>query len=132
MKLLGYILDEDDFEVTPTVNRTMVAMEIDENKITTDVVFNTNKKGNVAVYSFVFKPKTNSTFSFIAKYEISFSQLTEIVDLSRITIIINGFGVFDGLILTSPINVNENDVVTIKIYKTYLATGMFKLIGTTA
>ena len=132
MKLLGYILDEEDFEVTPTLNRTMVAMEVEESKITPDVVFNTNKKGNVAVYSFVFKPKTNSSFSFVAKYNISFTQLTEIADLSRIVILINGNGVFDGLILTSPIIIKENDLVTIKVYKTYLATGVFKLIGTTA
>jgi hypothetical protein len=132
MKLLGYILDEEDFEVIPTVNRTMVAMEVDENKITSDVVFDTNKKGNVAVYSFVFKPKTSGMFSFIAKYNISFSQMTEIADLSRIVILVNGVGVFDGLILTSPIIINENDTITIKVYKTYLATGTFKLIGTTA
>lgn len=131
MKLLGYILDEEDFEVTPTLNRTMVAMEIDENKITPDVIFDTNKRGNVAVYSFVFKPKTKTEFSFVAKYNVTFSQLTEISGLSRIVIIVNGVGIFDGLILVSPIVINENDVITIKIYKTYLATGTFKLIGST-
>ena len=109
----------------------MLSMEVDENKITPDVIFDTNKKGNVAVYSFVFKPKTKTEFSFVAKYNISFSQLTEISGLSRIAITVNGVGIFDGLILTSPIIINENDIITIKIYKTYLATGMFKLIGST-
>jgi hypothetical protein len=46
-------------------------------------------------------------------------------------IIVNGVGIFDGLILASPIVINENDVITIRVYKTYLATGMFKLIGST-
>jgi hypothetical protein len=30
MKLLGYILDEEDFEVIPTINRTMVSTEVVE------------------------------------------------------------------------------------------------------
>ena len=131
MKLLGYILDEEDFEVIPTINRTLLAMEVEEEIVRPDVILNRNKKGNVAVYSFIFKPNTKKEFSFVAKYNVIFSQLTEISDLSRIVIIINGIGVFDGLILTSPITINENDIIIIRVYKNYLSTGMFKLIGST-
>ena len=131
MKLLGYILDEEDYEVIPTTNRTMLTLEIDENKITSDVIFEPKKKGNVATYSFVFKPKTLAKFSFTAQYGVMFTQLIDIVDTDRITISINGVIVFDGTILSTPIIVDANDVVTIKINKTYLATSMFKLIGNT-
>ena len=131
MKLLGYILDEDDYEVIPTLNRTMLTMEIDETKIVSDVVFDTNKKGNVVTYSFVFKPKSESQFSFTAQYDINFTQLIDIQDVSRIVISINGVGVFDGTILSSPIIVQANETIKIKVYKNYLATGIFKLIGST-
>ena len=131
LKLLGYIQNEEDFEVIPTLNRTMVAVEIDESRITPDVVFKSKKRGNIVVYSFIFKPKTVAEFSFTAKYNISFTQLTDIQDTSRIIIKVNGISVFDGLILDSPILLKENDVVTIKLYKNNLATGTFKLIGST-
>jgi hypothetical protein len=44
MKLLGYILDEDDYEVVPTINRTMLTIEV-ETRIVSDIVFDTDKKG---------------------------------------------------------------------------------------
>jgi hypothetical protein len=128
---LGYILDEEDYEVIPTTNRTMLTLEIDENKITSDVIFEPKKRGNVATYSFVFKPKTLASFSFTAQYNITFTQLIDIIDITKITISINGLIVFDGTIMSSPIIINSGDIVLIKINKTYLATGMFKLIGNT-
>lgn len=131
MKLLGYILDEDDYEVIPTINRTMLTLEVDENKIITDVIFEPKKRGNVATYSFVFKPKTQPQFSFTAQYDVSFTQLIEVVDITRITISVNNSIVFDGTILATPIIINSGDIVSIKINKSYLATGMFKLIGNT-
>ena len=130
MKLLGYILDEEDYEVIPTINRTVLTLEIDDSIIRPDVIFEPKKKGKIATYSFVFKPKTLAQFSFTAQYGVVFTQLVEIVDITRITISVNGVIVFDGKIMGSPITINPNDVVTIKIYKNDLATGMFKLIGT--
>jgi hypothetical protein len=131
MKLLGYILDEEDYEVIPTVNRTVLTLEIDDRVIRPDVIFEHKKKGNTATYSFVFKPKTLPQFSFTAQYGVVFTQLVDIVDISRITISINSIIVFDGTIIGSPITIKPNDVVTIKINKNDLATGMFKLIGNT-
>jgi hypothetical protein len=130
MKLLGYILDEEDYEVIPTINRTVLTLEIDDNIIRPDIIFEPKKKGKIATYSFVFKPKTLQQFSFTAQYGVVFTQLVDIVDITRITISVNGVIVFDGKIMGSPITINPNDVVTIKIYKNDLATGMFKLIGT--
>jgi hypothetical protein len=37
MKLLGYILDEDDYEVVPTINRTMLTIEV-EARIVSDIL----------------------------------------------------------------------------------------------
>jgi hypothetical protein len=131
MKLLGYILDEDDYEVVPTINRSVLTMEVDETKIYNDIIFEPMKKGNVVTYSFVFKPRAESQFSFVAQYDVNFTHMIEIQGVTRITIKINNSVVFDGLVMNTPIMVNANDTVSVKVYKNLLDIGMFKLIGST-
>lgn len=131
MKLLGYILDEDDFEIVPTVNRNVVAIELEQERIYNDVILETINLGNVATFSFIFKPKADTTFNFRSSYDINFTQLAEIVGITRIVISINGVGVFDGTILTTPLVVHANDNITIKVYKNPFTIGSFKLIGST-
>jgi hypothetical protein len=133
MKLLGYILDEEDFEVVPTINRTVATLEVEDSKIyrESDVVFEPVKVNNTVTYSFVFKPGANLTFSFLMPYSINFTQIVELTDITRIVITVNGVGVFDGTVLTSPLMVNSNDTVTIKVYKAPYALGEFKIIGST-
>ena len=132
MKLLGYLLDEEDFEVVPTINRAIAAFEVEEKLLSAKLTIEPLNKGNVATYSFIFKPKSEPEFSFNAQYDINFTQLIDIENITRIVISINNTGVFDGTILSSPIIIHANDVVTIKIYKSYLTTGSFKLIGSTS
>lgn len=131
MKLLGYLLDENDFEVIPTINRTYMFVELDENKTFHNVIFDDNKNNDKLTYTFVFKPRSEPEFSFTAKYNLNFTQLTGIQDITRIVITVNGVGVFDGLILGSPLVISGNDIVGIKVYKNNLATGIFQLIGNT-
>lgn len=133
MKLLGYILDEDDFEVIPTINRSVIALEIDDDKIfkKNDVYFENTKIKNTVTYAFVFKPNSTTTFSFNCPYSINFTQLVEIQNLTRIVISVNGVGVFDGTLMTTPIIVNSNDSVTIKVYKNPFTIGGVKIIGST-
>ncbi len=131
MKLLGYILDEDDYEVVPTANRTVVAMEVEDTAIKNNTIVDVIKKANTVTYSFVFKPKAEQQFSFVAQYDVNFTQIIEIHDVSRITIKINNIVVFDGLVMNSPIIVRGNDTVSVKVYKNFLGLGMFKLIGST-
>ena len=131
MKLLGYILDEDDFEVIPTINRGITTIEIEDSRIYNDVIIEPIKVGNTITYSFIFKPAANNIFSFICPYAINFTQIVDIQDISRIVISINGVGVFDGTIMTTPIIVNANDTVSIRVYKNLLTLGGFKIIGNT-
>lgn len=131
MKLLGYILDEDDFEVVPTLNRVYALTELDENKTFHNVIFDPVVRENSVNYTIVFKPRSEPQFSFTAQYGISFTQLSNIEEASRIVISVNNLTVFDGLILSSPIILNAGDVVNIRIYKRFLATSKFQLIGNT-
>lgn len=132
MKLLGYILDEDEYEVVPTINRVYTFLEIDENKyFNNDVLFEPLVNGNKVTFTFIFKPRADETFSFTAKYGVTINQLLNIKDVTRIVISINGSGVFDGTVLTTPLVFQVGDVITIRVYKAILLTGEFQLIGNT-
>jgi len=131
MKLLGYILDEDDFEVIPTTNRGMTTIEIQDNRIYNNIVIEPLRVGNTITYSFIFKPQANTTFTFVCPYSVNFTQITDIDNISRIVISVNGVGVFDGTIMSSPIIVNSNDSVSIRVYKNSLTLGGFKIMGNT-
>jgi len=132
IKMLGYILDEEDFEVVPTSNRSVIALEVEQDRVFEDIIFEPLVRGNVVNLSFIFKPQSEPQFSFIAQYDMNITQLLDVLDITRIIISINGVGVFDGTILVSPIMVNANDIVTIRVYKNFLSLGSFKLIGTTS
>lgn len=131
MKLLGYILDESDFHIVPTFNRVIAALELDENRILNQVIFDPYVNDNQVVYSFVWKPRSDYQFTFTAVNDISFTQLTAIKNITRIVISKNNVVVFDGTVLGSPLVINQNDVIKVKVYKNFLTLGEFKLIGST-
>lgn len=131
LKLLGYLLDEEEYEVVPSINRTLVAMEIDETKLYNDIIFDSTNKNNEANFTFLFKPRAKNEFEFILKYDVNFTVLTEISNISRIVIKANGIGIFDGTVLNSPLILSANDVIKIRVYKNNLTQGSFKLLGTT-
>lgn len=131
MKLIGYIMDEEDFEVVPTINRVFTFIEVEEQNIYKEVFFEPVVNGNKVTYTFVFKPNSILNFSFTAPYNLVFTQLNNIENITRIVISVNSVGIFDGLVLTSPITLNSSDIVEIRIYKSSLTTGKFQLIGNT-
>lgn len=131
IKMLGYLLDEEDFEVVPTINRTLTTFEIEEKRIINDVIFEPIKNGNVVNYVFVWKPKSSLTFSFRAKYNVLFNQLVNVENITRIIIKRNGTSIFDGTVLTSSLTFSANDDIEVKVYKNSLTLGKFTLIGNT-
>lgn len=132
VKLLGYILDEEDFEVVPTINRMMVTTEVEEGVINLgDIILTPKINVNEVNFTFHFKPKCETQFSFTNQYKVMFTQLNNVNGISRIVILVNNVGVFDGLVMTSPLTFNANDVVTIKITKNFYDEGVFTLLGNT-
>ncbi len=129
MKLLGYILDEEDFEVVPTINRSMVVTELMEERTYKNIALDKCVEGGKAIFTFVFKPGAEQQFSFTSEYDLNFTQINDIENITRIVIAINGVGIFDGLVMTSPIIISANDVINIRVYKSLNTTGKFQLIG---
>jgi len=131
MKLLGYLLDENDYEVIPTINRTVMTLELEETRILNDVIFEPKLIGNDVTLNFVYKPRANNQFTFNAQYDAAFTQLVNIENISRIIIRVNSIVVSDGTVLVVPLTFNQNDVITITVTKDLLKTGKFTLIGNT-
>lgn len=131
IKLLGYILDENDFEVTPTINRKMLTTEVEDVIIMNNVVFEPHISVNGVTFTFDFKPKAEPQFTFTSQYAVSFTQLIDISNITRITIRVNANIVFDGTQLTTPIVLQANDSVNVRVYKGFYNDGVFKLIGNT-
>jgi len=131
MKLLGYIMDAEDFEVIPTLNRVYTFFELDETKVYHNVIFDPIVRGNSITYTIVFKARSEQQFSFTAQYALMFTQLINVEGITRIVITVNGVGIFDGLVMNTPIVLQASDVVGIRVYKNNLTNGKFQLIGNT-
>lgn len=129
MRLMGYLLDEDDFEVVPTINRTIMALEVEEKILVNEII--PVKKGNELTYTFVWKPKSTNKFTFTAQYDVLLTKIINIENITRIIIKVNGLVVFDGTTLNSPIILNANDVVNVEVSKNYYSLGQFIMIGNT-
>jgi hypothetical protein len=74
MKLLGYILDEEDFEVKSTINRTMVSTEVSSIILPSNVITDFAVSTNGVVFTFNFKPQSIHNLP-LSQYDVSFTQI---------------------------------------------------------
>lgn len=123
MKLLGYLLDEDDFEVVPTLNRALLVTELLESNLKPRVRVTCDRDTNIVNYSFVFKPMAETSLTIDAEYDIRFTNLINITNITNIVIKVNGSDV------TAPFVVTSGDVIYIHITKNFNNTGSFSLTG---
>ena len=132
IRLLGYILDEEDFEVIPTINRVVTVTEINNGKSFDNPTLKITTVDNTTIYTFKFNLVSSDEFSFNATSSTLVNELTNIDNLYRIEIYINNILIFDGISLTESFNISNGDNVKIKVYKTNLSlAGRFQLIGDT-
>ena len=131
MKLLGYILDEEDFEVVPTINRTIVSHEIIEGVNPKVLVSQKNSQTSVN-FKFDFKPSSSDSVDFVSKYDVYFNVLIKTDSINNIIIYVNNIVVFDGIKIIEPIILIQNDNVTIMIERpNNNSEGIINLIGNT-
>ncbi len=129
IKLLGYVLDEEDFEIVPTINRSVMTMEVEDNIKYSNIIFTPTKTNNKVVFDFIWKPKADFEFSFVNQYPVSFTSISQIENINRVIFKVNGVVVFDGTVLTNPLVFNANDNISVKVYKNNMTFGSFKLMG---
>lgn len=123
MKLLGYLLDEDKFEIVPTIDRALVVSEISETNVKPRVKVNTDTIANTVNYSFIFKPRAESRVTIEAEFDIKFTEIANITNIGGIVIKVNG------ITMTTPFIVTSGDSIFIDVDKDYYSTGSFLLIG---
>lgn len=122
MKLLGYLLDEDKFEIVPTINKSLIVTELD-NKTPKVKLKITNEDTGAVNYNFVFKPKTIDNFTFNVDYDITFTDILNISNILEIIIKVNN------VIVTTPFTVKRGDNIFIEINKDSNNTSGFLLKG---
>lgn len=132
IKMLGYLLDPKDFVVKPMIDTLQLDIDvIDYSKVDTGVLSVVEESKSVT-YNFIFKEKVSTEFYFINQYDSIFTQLLNIVNISRITIWCNNLIVFDGITMVDKLTFSTNDNIRIKIYKNdNNVSGTFHLVGYT-
>lgn len=131
MKLLGYILNEKDFEVIPTINRRILTMEIDDTETISKskIILKPMIRQNELTYTFIFKPRSAIRFVFQGLYDAELVALIDVQNIFDIQVLVNGEMVFEGLNITDPIVIHANDIIDIRIDKNSSDYGSFKLTG---
>jgi hypothetical protein len=123
MALYGYILDESDFEVIPTVNRAVVLTELFDGISRVKFKIKSNVVDNGVTFNFVFQKGSNVSqnvdmFSFTSDINVVFHEISNLINISNIEIKINNILVFSGTTLTTDLTIDKWDNVSIKIIRT--------------
>jgi hypothetical protein len=129
IKLEGYILDSDQFEVIPAINRALVMGEIAETPIAPRFTTSVNKTEGTFSYNIIYKPQSESSFEYKADYDSKYTDIVNIEGATNIEIKVNGTQVFNGIDFTSSFVVNAGDTIYIKVSRDYYSTAKFTLIG---
>lgn len=117
MRFEAYILDEDEFVVTPAINRIFLSTEADEGIIKPKVIVKNSMPKGLACYSFEFEANGGLSMSFLADYKINFTHISDILNLTNIIIKINGIEKLNGIELVNSFVVNNGDYIYVKIIK---------------
>ncbi len=123
MKLLGYILDEDDFEVIPSVNRMMVMTEVTETKLKPMLRVNPDKFNNTISFNVIIKPFAETSFTTISEFDMRFTEIVNQENVGSIAISVNG------VLQTLPFVVNAGQTIGISVTKDGFQTTKFTIRG---
>ena len=129
MKLAGYILDPNDFIVTPALDRACLISEIEEETIIPKIKMSVNNISHAVNYSVIFQARANQNFSFVSEFDIKFTEIANIDNITNIQITVNGILQFNGTILSNPLIVSAGDTIYISVSKDFYSVGKFQLLG---
>ena len=127
--LEGFIIDEDDFEVIPAVNRIMVISEISENNVAPRFKNNVNKNNGTFSYNIAFRVNSEDYFSYESEYDSKYTQIANIEGITNIIIKVNGVEVFNGIDFINSFVVKAGDDIFIKVVRGVNTQNKFTLIG---
>lgn len=109
IKMLGYLLDPEQFEVTPAISRAINFFEIAENVNYATYQIKPIQEEEIVEINISFEPGIN-VFQLTAEYDMYFNDIS-IQNISSYTITVNGN------VKTVPFEVSYGDVIQITITK---------------
>lgn len=121
--LEGYLLNEDEFKIIPTIDRGVITTEISLKRLRPK--FNINSLNGSFNYDFIFSCTDDTSINFTITNEIS---INSIVNLNNVT---NPLFTINGNPTTLPFNVNTGDNINITITRNIGEDSTFNLIGKT-
>jgi hypothetical protein len=122
MKLLGYIINEEDFKVVPSIDRTMVMVELCEP--TKPIVKTTVCEAQATInLNIVCKPFAQNYFEMIHNYHALFNTFVPIQGIT------NPIYRIDNVVTAFPFEINAGQTLRIDFTKNQQITGKFRLTG---
>ena len=109
IKMMGYLLDEDDFVVTPAVSRGINFYEISENMYKAPYQLNVDEKNNTICISIVF----NSGVSSVTIPMNIGATITNVNATNYSSLLFK----INGVTTTVPFTINNGDQLYIKVFK---------------
>lgn len=110
-QLKGYLLDEKDFVVIPTVNRAMVMTELIEDNEKVKVKVKRNDLTKEVTLNLTFNPLSPNGFIIPIDFNMVFNTVTPILNIDSYVFKLNNE------IVEEPFNVNVGDFLTIEIVR---------------
>lgn len=131
MKLAGYILDEDQFEVIPAVNRAMAMFEISDRVRKPALRVTADKPNNLISFEMIYKARSENNFNFTAEYDMKLTSISGVDNITNIIIKADGIPKFSGINITGPTQfvINAGQNVFISVTKDFNQTCKFQLGG---
>lgn len=123
LKLLGYILDEDEFQVIPAINRSLLVYEVENNLSKPMVKIKSDKDTSLITYNFIFKPLSETVFTTTMNFDIKFTTMSGLININSLIITLNNN------VVTIPFVAAVGDELTFTITKPAQLEGRFTLNG---
>jgi hypothetical protein len=112
MKVLGYILDENDFKIVPTVNRALLFTEIIDTTLKPKVVIRGRKDVDEICFTVIVKADHfGEEFNMPVDYDVDFTSLTLDYNVSNVTMAVNGIE------KTIPFSMLANETLSLTIVR---------------
>ena len=109
IKMLGYLLDEDDFVVTPAVNRAINFYEISENLYRASYQVDADEERSTICINVIFQRGVNNA-TIPIEIDATYNSVTATNSDSEIIKV-------NGLVVTTPFSVVNGDSLYIKVNK---------------
>ena len=122
--LKGYVMDEEEFEVVPAIDRMLVFNEISENIETSPkIVVSSNESSKTATFTVIAKPQAESSFSTKIDFNYRFVRLNLISNVTSVDLTL------DGQVVYVPFVATAGQTLAININRDINKTAKFQLLG---